>query len=487
MLFNSFSFLIFFPVVVILYFVIPKSMKKIWLLVASYFFYMSWNAKYGLLIAFSTVVTYFCARWIDASSKVAMRRLVLTLCLLSNLGILFFFKYFEWLLGEFCEWFNVSYSLPFDIILPVGISFYTFQALGYTIDVYRKKVSAEKNFITYALFVSFFPQLVAGPIEKSDHLLKQLQEPTSFNRENVVRGLQMMMWGFIEKLVIADTLAIIVDKVYGNYTAYGGAVLLFVTALCAFQIYCDFGGYSHIAIGAARVLGIELMTNFRQPFFSKTIKELWQRWHISLNNWLRDYVYISMGGSRCSKPRRHFNLMVTFLVSGLWHGASWHYVAWGGINGVFQIVGEYVDPLYAKGAKKIHIDPEGLFYQTIQRIVTFFLFVASLIFFRATSMGESFFIFKEIFTNPQIAQLVNPSSWGIENLQLGQIIWLVIAMIALLVVDVVHEKNMHFHDILKTKTSKTRLALYATTVMFLIFSVVQTFGRSASAFLYFQF
>ena len=487
MLFNSISFLIFFPVVVILYFVIPKKIKKVWLLLASYFFYMSWNAKYGLLIAFSTVVTYLCARLIDASDNKAVRKLILALCCLSNIGILFFFKYFEWLLSEVCGLFNVSISMPFDIILPVGISFYTFQALGYTIDVYRKKVPAEKNIITYALFVSFFPQLVAGPIEKSDHLLKQLQEPTKFNADNAVKGLQMMMWGFIEKLVIADTLAIIVDKVYRDYTMYGGAVLLFVTALCSIQIYCDFGGYSHIAIGAAKVLNVDLITNFRQPFFSKTIKELWQRWHISLNMWLRDYIYIPLGGSRRGKLRKYFNLMVTFLVSGLWHGASWHYVAWGGLNGVYQIVGEFVDPLYEKGAKKLKINPDGKFYKTIQMIVTFFLFTFSIVFFRATSLRESIFIFKQMITDFNISQMFNVSSWGIDNLQLGQVIWLIIAMILLVFVDVTHERKISFNAILNEKATWQRVAVYFVTVMFLVISVIQTFGRSASAFLYFQF
>ena len=273
MLFNSVSFLIYFPIVVLINFVLPKKARNIWLLVASYYFYMCWNAKYGLLIALSTLITYGSSLIIDGTGKKWLRKTAFFLCLASNLGILFFFKYFQWILDNINQLFHQSYSLPFSILLPVGISFYTFQALGYTIDVYRGDLKAERSLINYALFVSFFPQLVAGPIERSTNLLKQFRVHENFNPENAVRGLQIMIWGFFEKMVIADNLAILVDHVYADWANYSGSILLLSTALFAIQIYCDFGGYSHIAIGAAKVLNVDLMTNFRQPFFASSIKE----------------------------------------------------------------------------------------------------------------------------------------------------------------------------------------------------------------------
>ena len=338
MLFNSFRFLVFFPAAVFIYFLIPKRLRYIWLLAASYFFYMNWNAKYALLLAGSTLVTWFGGLLLglcqEKNAGSFWKKWIVALSFACNLGILGFFKYFDFALV------NVNALLerlgmqvlerPFDIVLPVGISFYTFQALGYTVDVYRQDIRPQKNLFKYALFVSFFPQLVAGPIERSKNLLKQLSEPRKFDYPSVRAGLLLMLWGFFVKLVIADRAAVLVNTVYSQYLNYSGFQLITANILFAVQIYCDFMGYSTIARGAAKVMGYDLMSNFERPYFSQSIKEFWRRWHISLSTWLRDYLYIPLGGSRCARIRKYFNILVTFAISGLWHGSKGTFVLWGG-------------------------------------------------------------------------------------------------------------------------------------------------------------
>lgn len=344
MLFHSMQFLFFFPTVLIIYFVIPEKIKHIWLLIASYYFYMCWNAKYVILLFYSTIVTYISGILIEKikqknwklSYKIRYKKIIVALSLILNLGILFYFKYINFTLDiivHLLKLVHIELTIPmFDIVLPVGISFYTFQALSYTLDVYWDEIYAEKNFFRYALFVSFFPQLVAGPIERSKNLLKQLAKTKKFNYNRVREGLLLMMWGYFLKLVIADRCAILVNTVYTNYMAYYGFQLITANVLFAFQIYCDFMGYSVIARGAAKVLGYELMENFSRPYLAQNIKEFWRRWHISLSSWLRDYLYIPLGGSRRTKIIKYRNLLLTFLVSGLWHGANITFVLWGGYS-----------------------------------------------------------------------------------------------------------------------------------------------------------
>ena len=317
MLFNSIEFLIFFPIVICVYFILPKKFKQLWLLIASYYFYMCWNAKYALLLLFSTVVT-FCsglmlekAKHIEAGEKDKKKILnaIVAGSFILNLAVLFFFKYTNFALqalsGFLSRALYIYIDVPvFDIVLPVGISFYTFQALSYTMDVYRNEIYAEKNFIRYALFVSFFPQLVAGPIERSKNLLKQLNVPKKFCFENFREGLLLMLWGYFLKVVIADRIAVFVDTVYNDYATYAGWYLIIATMLFAVQIYCDFYGYSSIAVGAAKVLGIKLMENFNAPYFSATVSQFWRNWHISLTSWFRDYLYIPLGGN-CSNIAKY--------------------------------------------------------------------------------------------------------------------------------------------------------------------------------------
>lgn len=342
MLFNSLTFLVFFVVVFLSYFALPKQYRWILLLAASYYFYAYWNIKYTVLILVTTVSSYASALYIDACRDETRRKLMLSLLVVFNLGILAVFKYFNFLTNSIntaLEQMHVVGSLPvLDILLPVGISFYTFQAIGYVVDVYRRDIGAEKNLGIFALYVSFFPQLVAGPIERSRHLLPQLRKSANFDMDRIASGLTTMTWGFFKKIVIADRVGLYVDYAYTNSPEATAWQLLLATFFFAFQIYCDFSGYSDIAIGCARVFGVDLMRNFNSPYFSRSIQEFWRRWHISLSTWFRDYLYIPLGGSRVGSGRLIFNVMAVFLLCGLWHGANWTFVVWGGLHGLLLVV-----------------------------------------------------------------------------------------------------------------------------------------------------
>ncbi|NLW73637.1 MAG: MBOAT family protein, partial [Clostridiales bacterium] len=326
MVFNSFEFLIFWPVVTILYFVLPKKLKWMMLLLASYYFYVSWNFDLVFLILFTTVISYVSALIIEKRREnKALTKACLTVTLIASLGVLFFFKYFNFLstsvTGLLTALGAKVQPLEFDLILPVGISFYTFQTLSYAIDVYRGQVKAERHFGYYALYVSFFPQLVAGPIERPENLLPQLHADNPPAWRNIIGGLRKMIIGFFKKVVVADMLAGYVNSVYNNVDGATGLGVALATVMFAFQIYGDFAGYTDIAIGCAEIMGIKLMKNFNLPYTAQSIKEFWARWHISLSTWFRDYLYIPLGGNRCSKFRHQMNVMIVFLVSGLWHGA----------------------------------------------------------------------------------------------------------------------------------------------------------------------
>lgn len=494
MLFNSYQFLLFFPIVVLIYYVIPKKIRYIWLLAASYYFYMCWSVKYVFLILFSTVITFFSGiiikkiRSSTGTDKQKQRgcKTVVGICLGLNLGILIFFKYFNWILENISLIVPQAESIALNILLPVGISFYTFQALSYTIDVYRGEIEAETNFFRYALFVSFFPQLVAGPIERSKNLLQQLDCNENFNYSNVKSGLLLMLWGFFEKIVIADKAAVFVDVVYNNYMEYEGAVIFMATVLFAFQIYCDFGGYSHIAIGAARVLNVNLMNNFKQPYYALGIKDFWSRWHISLSTWFRDYLYIPLGGNRCSKIRKHSNLFITFLVSGLWHGASWHYVVWGCLHGLYQIMADCTLKIRERLKQLTGIRTHCFSYRLFQRGVTFFAVTLFWLFFRANTMGDAIGMCQKMITqlNPTILLSDVIFSYGLNEFQ-----WqcLLMAIIILLLVDWIHEKGWHIQAFIEKQNLVFRWGVYYGAILLIIISILQTFGQDAGAFIYFQF
>lgn len=334
MLFNSISFALFLPIVFVLFWLLPHRYQWLVLLAASYYFYMSWSVKYVTLILIVTIVSYIGARGMERTENSVLRKLLLWIVLVASLGILFAFKYWNFTV-DFLEQIFRLFSIPLhpitlNLLLPVGISFYTFQTLSYVIDVYKGEVKAERHFGKYATFISFFPQLVAGPIERTNNLLPQILEEHRFDYRQASYGLKRMAWGFFKKMVIADNLAIFADRVFADVYAFQGFSLFAAAIFFTFQIYCDFSGYSDIAIGTADLFGIRLMQNFKSPYFASSLREFWKRWHISLSSWFQDYVYIPLGGNRAGKVRTYLNVMITFLVSGLWHGAAWHYIVWGG-------------------------------------------------------------------------------------------------------------------------------------------------------------
>ncbi len=414
--FNSYEFLLFLPIVVLLYFALPKKVRWVWLLVSSYFFYMCWNASYALLIATSTLVTWLSGLLIEKADGIEnkrksknLKKLWVGLSFGINLAILFFFKYFGFAVESINALAGTQiFTLNFDILLPVGISFYTFQALSYTMDVYRKDLPAEKNLFYYALFVSFFPQLVAGPIERSSNLLPQLKKPTSPNGENIRKGLLLMGYGFIQKMVIADRIAIFVNTVYnGNIRSQSGSVLLLATLLFGIQVYCDFCGYSNIARGAAQILNINLMKNFNTPYFAVSVRDFWRRWHISLSSWFKDYLYFPLGGSRKGTIRKYLNTFIVFIVSGLWHGANFTFIIWGALHGLYQILGDILKPVREFFKKLLHIEDGRFSTRLLQMGVTYSLVNFAWIFFRANTLKDAFAVIGNIFGNFSLGTLFN--------------------------------------------------------------------------------
>lgn len=392
MLFNSLTYLIFFPAICILYWCLPSKYRNMMLLIASYFFYMSWEPAYAILIIITSLSTWGCALLIDKNEK--QKKKIISLCIIINLFILFTFKYYNFSITTITSTISLAgYKLFIphsDFLLPVGISFYTFQCIGYIIDVYRKDIKPERDLLTYALFVSFFPQLVAGPIERAKNLLPQFHTKHTFHGDSFIDGIKMMIWGFFMKLCIAGNVAPYVDAVYNNVPNHNGTSFLLATFFFTFQIFCDFGGYSLIAIGTAKCLGFKLMQNFNHPYLSLSVKEFWRRWHISLSSWFSDYVYISLGGSRCNQVKHYRNLMITMLTSGLWHGANWTFVCWGGLHGLYLIC----NSCYSKLAKKRVVAPK-----LVSIILTFSFISLAWIFFRANSIIEAFTIVSKIITD----------------------------------------------------------------------------------------
>jgi len=437
MLFNSFEFLVFLPVVVILYFILPHKFRWVLLLIASYYFYMAWNAKYIILIIASTLVDYFASLQMEKQETRSKRRVFLILSLLSNLGLLFVFKYFNFFNDAFGQLYNIVFTNDYsisslNILLPMGISFYTFQTLSYTIDVYRGSRKAEHHLGYFALYVSFFPQLVAGPIERSDRLLPQLKEKQTLDYNRMVAALLRIAWGFFKKVVIADRVAIIVNTIYGDLGSYSGVFLIAATIGFSIQIYCDFSAYSDIAIGCAKLMGYDLMENFKMPYFAKSIGEFWQRWHISLSTWFRDYLYIPLGGSRNKKKWMVFrNIMIVFVVSGLWHGANWTFLIWGFLHGLYLVTERVVEKIKENNSgsllNKIKIPT------VIKQIFTAVLVLIGWVFFRANNIKDAFYIFKNLsFKN--IKDLVGPKIVGL-GLDKFDISILVLCVAWLFVVD----------------------------------------------------
>lgn len=396
MLFNSLHFLAFFPIVCLIYFRLqPLRLRNLFLLGASYYFYMNWEAVYALLLLSSTLITWLGAYGIERCPTRRGKRGCLSAVLVLNIGILFFFKYYNFAadnLTALLTQAGLSVQLPdFKLLLPVGISFYIFQALGYSIDVYRGKITAERDFFTYALFVSFFPQLVAGPIERSTNLLPQFRQRHDFSYDRTMAGVRLMLWGYFLKLALADRCAIYVDAIYNHVPFHNGGSFLLASLFFPFQIYGDFAGYSLTAIGAAKIMGFDLMENFRRPYFATTVTEFWHRWHISLSTWFKDYVYIPLGGNRVGTARHYFNLMATFIISGMWHGANWTFILWGSLHGALQCLEKWL------GWNKKQWKSIGT--RAIHRAMTFGVVCLAWIFFRTGTLTDALLIIKGIFFN----------------------------------------------------------------------------------------
>ena len=401
MLFNSFSFFLFFPAVTVLYFLTPQAYRWILLLAASCIFYMAFIPIYILVLALTIGIDYAAALLIERSEG-KTRKTCLIVSVVSTCTVLFIFKYFNFFnsnLAAVAHFFDWNYSLRgLSLILPIGLSFHTFQSLSYVIEVYRRNYKAEHHFGIYALYVMFYPQLVAGPIERPGNLIHQFYEEHSFDGARVMDGLKLMVWGFFKKVVIADKLAILVSQVFQSPTQYTGLPLLAAAISFSIQVYCDFSGYSDIAIGSAQVMGFRLMDNFNRPLFSASVAEFWRRWHISLMTWFRDYVYIPLGGNRVCRARWYFNIFFTFTLSGLWHGANWGMVLWGSINGIYIILSDAAGSLRTWVADKTALSHVPNIRRGIGIAFTFFLFWFTLIIFRAKNLSDACYVMTHLLT-----------------------------------------------------------------------------------------
>lgn len=395
MLFNSFQYLLFLTVLFFVYFALPHRWRWVLLLLGSYYFYMCWRMEYILLILLSTFIDYVAGLGIESARSRTAKRLWLASSLTTNLGLLFTFKYYNFFAESAraaFQHFNICAHIPaLNVLLPVGISFYTFQTLSYTLDVYMGSRTAERNAGIFALYVAFFPQLVAGPIERSTHLMPQFRKVVRFDYDRTTSGLRLILWGLVKKMVVADRLAHVANQAYLHPAASSPLALTVGTICFAFQIYCDFSAYSDIAIGSARILGFDLMQNFRQPYLSKSIAEFWRRWHISLSTWFRDYVYIPLGGNRRGEFQNLVNLAIVFLLSGLWHGANWTFVVWGGLHAFYMVA----ERLFSRDGRKPLAS--GRLATAGRTFLTFMLVCYAWIYFRASTLADAFLISRKIF------------------------------------------------------------------------------------------
>ncbi|WP_243159311.1 MBOAT family O-acyltransferase [Clostridium sp. cel8] len=449
---------------------------------------MSANPKYLILLVTCTMTTYIGGLLIGKSNKIGTKKLFVFLSMSSNLGILFLFKYYNFFTSSLIRIlsnFGISISIPsFDVIMPIGLSFYTFQALSYIMDVYRGDIEVELNPFKYALFVSFFPQLLSGPIQKSKNFMHQIYDRHYFDYTRVKNGLLLMLWGYFQKTMFADKIAPFINTVYNNPANHRGLEVILATVLFAFQLYCDFSSYSDIAIGAAEVMGFKLSKNFERPYFAKSIREFWKRWHISLTSWFMDYLYFPLGGSRCSKLRTYFNVMVVFLVSGIWHGAGFTFIIWGGLHGTYYIIGKVISPIKRKLIELFKIRTNVFSYKLIQITINFVLIDFAWLFFRANSFKGAIILIKNMFYfNPYIFIDGSVYKLGVDSLNFS------VAMFSLFTVLIVNllQRNMN----LRYELSKQNLAFrwfvyFASLLIILIFG---TYGSETGTqqFIYSQF
>lgn len=479
MLFNSIDFAIFFPVFFIIYWLVAKNitLRNILILGGSYLFYGWWDWRFLLLIIFSSAVDFIIGLQIAKETTKKTKKAYLLFSLCSNLGLLIYFKYANFFIDSFVQSFKFFGGgldpITLNIILPVGISFYTFQTLSYTIDIYNNKIKPTKNALAFFSFVAFFPQLVAGPIERAKHLLPQFYVKHTFNYQYARSGLLLMAFGLFKKMVIADRLGILVNQVYNDPTSYSGGALIIATIAFAFQIYCDFSGYSDIAIGASRTLGFDLMKNFDAPYFSKSITEFWRRWHISLSTWFRDYVYIPLGGSRKGEMRVYFNLFLVFVVSGLWHGAAVTFIIWGAIHGSIIVA----EKAFINWGLKVN--RTMWFTSLFFNLFTFLIVCFAWIFFRANSLQDAIYFTKNLF-NFNNKLVLEQLGLPIHEFYAG-----LVAVFLLLIFDALHRKYNAI-KILNKIPWPLRQVFYVLVIFIII--IFGIYGENTvQEFIYFQF
>jgi alginate O-acetyltransferase complex protein AlgI len=483
MLFNSFEFLIFFPIVTILFFVLPHKYRWLLLLIASCIFYMYFIPVYILILAGTIIIDYIAGIQIEKAQG-KKKKAFLVMSLIANIGILAVFKYYNFFIA------NINhvglFSLPFlKIILPIGLSFHTFQAMSYTIEVYREKQKAERHFGIYALYVMFYPQLVAGPIERPQNILHQFHEKKLLNYNNVTSGLRLIMWGLVKKVVIADRLATFTDPVFNNPHDFSAVIIAIAAIFFSFQIFCDFSGYSDIAIGTARVMGFRLMTNFNRPYHARTISEFWKRWHISLSTWFKDYLYIPLGGNRVTIGRSYFNLFFVFLVSGFWHGANWTFIIWGFLHGLYSVFA-----LITKNSRKKVIDRLGIssiswLNNTINIITVFILVTFAWIFFRGNNIHDVLFIIRKLTDIPhEVKQIIiNHDFSVIKQPEDNYIILKCFLLISFLELAQLIEVKYEWNKVLYQQPIVLRWIFYYSSI-----AIIYFFGVfEQHQFIYFQF
>ena len=512
MLFNSFQFLIFFPIVTIAYFAIPHRFRWVLVLTASCYFYMAFIPKYILILAITITVDYFAGIGLEALEG-RKRKWLLIASLLANIGVLGFFKYFNFAndnLAAFADFIGWNYPISnLSIILPIGLSFHTFQSLSYTIEVYRGRQKAERHFGYLAMYVMFYPQLVAGPIERPQNILHQLHTEQKFEYRRVTDGLKWMAWGMFKKVVIADRMALLVDPIYNSPVEYTGPAFTVATLAFAIQIYCDFSGYSDIALGSAQVMGIKLMKNFNHPYFSKSISDFWRRWHISLSTWFRDYLYFPLGGNRTSMPRWVFNIMITFLISGLWHGANWTFVIWGALHGLYLVFFRISGDFWNRVSAAIKLARFPRLTDVFSGLVTFLLVTYAWIFFRANNLSDALYISRGLFTGWEaytqqsmtvileglqaiqpdgFYQLVNAFFNTLAPLTAETRSFIVVTMLSLFILLFIEIKQYQGNLLqeLNLQPTPVRLVLYSLLITItLIFGTAYT--GTQQPFIYFQF
>ncbi|MEZ7979597.1 MAG: MBOAT family protein [Myxococcota bacterium] len=475
MLFNSLTYLAFFFVTVMLHFALPHRFRWMLLLAASYGFYASWNAFYLVLIVGSTLVDFTVGRRLGLAASDRERRALVVASLVANLGLLFVFKYWNFFgtsANQLAEIFGLPFVVPsLNVLLPVGISFYTFQTLSYTLDIYRGDAKPEPHLGRFAVYVAFFPQLVAGPIERASRLLPQMSQEHSFDVSRIRSGLELILWGLFKKVVIADRVSLYVDAVYNNVGDHTGSSYLIATYLFAIQIYCDFSAYSDIAIGSAKVLGFDLMENFRRPYFSQSMTEFWRRWHISLSTWLRDYLYIPLGGNRGGAARTYLNLGITMLLGGIWHGASWNFVIWGAYHGILLALSRSTLPVRDRVYEALHVP--RFIVAPIRMLITFHLVCLGWIFFRAATLSDSVQIITGIPDLFAGKPYLDPSIFAHGAVGIS----------ILLFAQVIQERFGPIRDLLNAGPPVLRWA-----VLYLLIFLIITLGvDGGSQFIYFQF